>query len=308
MTIPSVTLTVIMMTMAGADPPREDRCVRYTANLSDSSVAAHDCVSGEFLGQFVEPGANGLHGATGLAVSSAGDVFVASSQTHAVLRYNADGEFLGEFARTPELVGPFSLIFGPDNDLYVSSSQTKNVLRFDGETGKLHGVAAEGGGLEMPIGLAFDAEGLLYVANARGNNVLRFNPEDGSCLGVAAEHKDLRFPSDVVFDAEGRMFVSSPFNGRVFSFDPKTGRSEGVVCQLPEGSVPMGLGFDSNGALLVGDFGAGRLYRAKAGEEPKLITEEGFDGPENFGCRQHNGVQTPPASMKPNPQTPKLPE
>lgn len=54
------------------------------------------------------------------------DLLVSSSATDNVLRYDAAGTFVGEFASGGGLDTPTGLDFGPDGNLYVCSQDTKS--------------------------------------------------------------------------------------------------------------------------------------------------------------------------------------
>ena len=74
----------------------------------------------------------------GTSVSYAQDLFVSSSQTDEILRYDGEtGEFIEAFVTEGSggLDDPTALVLGPDNNLYVLSRQTNEVLRYDGDTG-----------------------------------------------------------------------------------------------------------------------------------------------------------------------------
>ena len=73
-----------------------------------------------------------------LAAPARADLLVASSETDAVLRYDAaSGAFRGSFvaAGAGGLDQPRGIAVGPDGELYVASFMTDEVLRYDGATG-----------------------------------------------------------------------------------------------------------------------------------------------------------------------------
>lgn len=271
---------------------RQERRLRsgdiVVANLRSSSVAWFEGRTGAYLGAFVEPGAGGLQGATGVAFGPDGDLYVGSSRNHRVLRFDGEtGEPRGTFVDGGALETPFSLVFGPDGDLYVSCGTGNRVLRYDGRTGELRGVAAEGDGLVQPIGLAFGpGDRLLYVVNSAGRNIMRFDPATGQSRGVFTADS-LRFPSDLAFGPDGDLYVSNAASGTVVRFDGGTGELVGVAARLPgPGGAPMGLAVLPHGGLVIGDFGRDRLYRVGApGSEPVLLSDDGLAGPENLAIR-----------------------
>lgn len=274
--------------VTGQDEARANPCPRpgdiFVTNLQTNDVAWFEGRTGEYRGAFVQPGAGGLQGGTGLAFGPDGDLYVSSSQNHRILRYDGTtGEPAGIFVADDELRSPFSLIFGPDGDLYVSSGTGHRVLRYDGGSGDFIGVAAQGDGLQQPIGLAFGPDGMLYVINSVGRNVMRFDPTSGQSRGVFATDS-LRFPSDLAFGPDGDLYVTSAASSTVVRFDGSTGAFIEIYARLPgKGGVPVGIRFEPEGAMLVTDFGRGRLYRAETGgAQPHLLSDDGLARPENL--------------------------
>jgi sugar lactone lactonase YvrE len=251
------------------------------ANLNDGSVARFDGGTGAFAGYLVAPGAGGLAGATGVTFGPDGHLYVGSSRTNQVLRYDGrTGAFRDAFVDAGELAAPFSLIFGPDADLYVSSATRNEVLRFDGDTGAFLGIAAADSTLGTPIGLRFGPDGLLYVANAVGASVDRYDAATGSLVDRFAT--GVPFASDLDFGPDGDLYVSSAAAFAVLRFD-RTGAFADTVVVLPDRGVPVGLAFAADGRLFIGDFTGGRLYVLEPGaDEATLLASEGLDGPENL--------------------------
>ena len=88
------------------------------------------------------------------------NLYVASSQTNQVLRYDGQtGAFLDVFvqAGAQGLQFPVGLAFGPDGHLYVGSFGNDRILRYDGVTGAALGIAANIGamGLDGPLFIEF---------------------------------------------------------------------------------------------------------------------------------------------------------
>lgn len=252
------------------------------ANLSDHSVSVFDGESGAYRGPAFEPGAGGLLHATGIAFGPDGALYVGSSGSGQVLRYDgATGEFLDAFVSGGPLERPFSLVFGPGGDLFVSSGAT--VLRFAPD-GTFVGHAARDSSLQQPIGLAFGADGLLYVVNPSARSVARFDPDSGDLVDSFVSDS-LAFPSDVAFGPDGDLYVSNAAASRVVRFDGQTGAFGSVAATLPAGGVPMGIAFRGD-RLVVGDFGRGRLFFVDAdGSGAREVASEGLHQPENLAVR-----------------------
>lgn len=254
------------------------------ANIADHSVSVFDGESGAFRGLAFEPGAGGLRNPTGVAFGPDGDLYVGSSGTSAILRYDgATGEFREVFASGAPLERPFSLIFGPGGELFVSSGAS--VLRY-GADRSFRGYAARDASLEQPIGLALGTDGLLYVVNSTAPAISRFDPRTGELVDAFVTDS-LSFPSDIAIGPDGALYVSNASAHRVVRFDRSSGEFDAVVATLPDGGVPMGLAF-SGPKLIIGDFGQGRLYFLDPVDPtagPREVAREGLLRPENVAVR-----------------------
>lgn len=122
----------------------EDRVVRISFAVDPPAV----------LGDFVSAGSGGLDGPSDLTFGPGGDLYVASNDAQAVLRFDGDtGAALGVFA---DPIGTstdgMKPVFGPDGRLYVNLTTSGQIERFDGATGAAQGVfvATGSGGLAEP--------------------------------------------------------------------------------------------------------------------------------------------------------------
>ena len=85
------------------------------------TVRAYDTDTQQFLGNLVAPRSGGLNTPDGMDFGPDGNLYVSSSGSNAVLKFDGeDGTFLGPFA-TERLNMPGNLKFGPDGLLYVAN-------------------------------------------------------------------------------------------------------------------------------------------------------------------------------------------
>ena len=155
---------------AGLDGPEDitqgpDGLLYLTAQ--SNQVLRIDPTNGGVVDAFVEDDPDtpedetgGLAWAHQLRFGPDGNLYVASSQTNQILRYDGQtGAFMDVFVRAgaqgPQF--PVGLAFGPDGHLYVGSFGNDSILRYDGVTGKPLGLVANIGamGLDGPLFIEF---------------------------------------------------------------------------------------------------------------------------------------------------------
>ena len=182
------------------------------AGFTTDSVSRYDGRTGEYVDTFIAPRSGGLKAPTAVRVGPLGLIYVSSSGTNQVLKYDpTTGAFLGVAASGSGLSAPDGIAFDAAGTLYVSSRSSDQVLAYNPATGTFLRVAAAGNTLSGPRGLAIDAAGNLEVASSGGGNVLKFRPTDGSFLGVATQAAAPGFT-----DPDTAKAQNDPFSGNVY--------------------------------------------------------------------------------------------
>jgi WD40 repeat protein len=202
----------------------------------------------KFLDHFVSSGSGGLARARSSVFGPDGNLYVASGDTNAILRYDPSGEFINAFVPSGSggLSKPLDVVFGPDGNLYVSSIGTNQVLSYNGSSGAFLGVVASG--LSGPVGLAFGSDGSLYIVNQGTNEVLRY---DNAVLTsfVTAGSGGLNNPFKAVFGPDGNLYVSSQNSGQILRYNAQTGAFIDVFATTGSAPGPIWLAFGTDGYL-----------------------------------------------------------
>ncbi len=209
----------------------------------------------------VDSDEGGLWSPRGMVFGPDGNLYVSSSDTDSVLRYDGTtGTFIDEFvsAGSGGLDYPRDLTFH-DGDLFVSSDLTNSVLRYDGATGAFSNefVTSGSGGLEKPRGLLFGSNNDLYVASAGEDDaILRYDATTGAFLNefISSGDSGLNNPTRMAFGPDGNFYVSSPnvTSNSVLRYDPSGSFMDTFVSPGSGGlDGPTGLLF-RDGRLLVG--------------------------------------------------------
>ncbi|MFJ7509721.1 hypothetical protein ACIQW7_09705 [Peribacillus simplex] len=224
----------------------------YIGDGSDDTVKTFDAETGRFLGSFVAPGSNGLHGPRGLLFDHVGNLLVTNQnvgqpQNGNVLKFNGQtGAFLGELVQSNAPGAPFAprgIVLSKQNILFVADMGDVDLpgeLRtYNGTTGVFLGNLNHSGfsGQFHPRAVVIGPDHLLYVSvrnipQPEGGSVLRFNPKTGEFLGVFIESNtvnDLNRPEGLVFGPDGNLYITSfrrdaSDTDKILIFDGDTGK------------------------------------------------------------------------------------
>jgi len=198
-------------------------------NGAAAKVARFDPATGNYLGDFVTTADNGGMGrAAGLAFGPDGNLYVASTDTGEVLRFDGTtGAYIDVFVSSGTLNSPEGLVFGQDGNLYVGGYNDNAVYKFDGSTGALifQFDPTDTAKLKTPEDMTFGPDGNLYVASDDGSKVVRYNPNTGAYIDdfVASGDGGLQFAQGLRFGPDGNLYVGSFGTDSILRYDGTTG-------------------------------------------------------------------------------------
>jgi sugar lactone lactonase YvrE len=237
----------------------------------------------------------------GLAIDSAGNVYISDTLNNRVRKVGANGAIStvagtgesgysgdGKPGREARLNLPTGLAIGFGDTLFIADTGN-NVIRQLGPDGTIHTVAGTGAAgyrgeagqavdavLHAPGGLAFDSEGNLYIADTLNQRVRRVDVtgqiETVAGTGVAGYVGDghpgtiaeLNLATNPLEGIGQGLAVDS--RGNVFVADALNGRVRridvrGVISTIALMKTPLGVAVDVQGLVYVADAGDNRVRR-----------------------------------------------
>jgi sugar lactone lactonase YvrE len=237
----------------------------------------------------------------GLAVDSAGNVYIADTLNNRVRRVDADGTittvagtgaagYAGDGRPGPEanLNLPTGLAIGFSDTVFIADTGN-NVIRLLGSDGAIHTVAGTGEAgyrgeagsaidavLHAPGGLAFDSEGNLYIADTLNQRVRRIDVngqiQTVAGTGVAgfmgdgrpAIYAELNLATNPLEGIGQGLAVDS--RGDLFIADALNRRVrrldlKGTISTIVQMKTPLGLAIDGQGVVYVADADDNRVRR-----------------------------------------------
>jgi trimeric autotransporter adhesin len=212
----------------------------------------------------------------GMALDSAGNLFVADRDANVVRRISTTGSIS---TVATGLNGPFAVAVDNAGVLYVADTGNDRIVKVAGD-GTLTTVAGFGT-LNRPEGVAVDASGTVYIADTFNGRIKRI-ASNGALVTVAgtgstgiysgdngpAEDAGLSLPTDITFDRQGNLYIADFGNGKIRMvangiISTALGRSNGtpIMEGEPGASVrlegPTGVAVDSYGTIFFAEGGIG---------------------------------------------------
>lgn len=214
---------------------------------------------------------------TGIALGTAGEIYVADSNLGFVARLNSKGEGIGVIG-LGELHRPVGVAFDAATQrLYVADTQDHDIKVFDEEGRLLHTLGRRGekpGEFNFPTYIAL-AKGELYVADTMNARVQVLDAETGDPRRVIGERGinvgNLARPKGVSVDSEGNVYIVESYYDYLLVFNNKgeflmpiggTGQEVGNFY------LPSGVWIDESNRIFVADVFNGRvsLFQFLGGE------------------------------------------
>ncbi len=260
---------------------RGRRGAMWVANSADTAIFEFEPDSLRVSGAPEPEGwIGGLRNPTGMALDSAGDLWVVGDASDTITMVTAAQRAAG--ARPPKLMtlsdtgiqNAVSLAVAPNGTLWISSQTslrgyTSAQLAAGGAQNAAIVIAIGGASDAQTIGMAFDSAGNAWVADCEANTLLRFtaaqlavngSPTPVQTIRAAGAPGSLVCPSDIAYDRNGNLWVLNFYGPSIAEFSSSQLKSSGApipqrMLTLAAQSLPWGMAFDRQGALWVGDYG-----------------------------------------------------
>ena len=215
-------------------------------DLSEPPVTCFEGGHGTGKGQFNNP--------HGLALDTAGNIFVADTDNGRIEKFSPNGIFITSIGS----VDPNGIAIDRAGNIYVAEIGSKHRVQKLGPDGTF--IATWAPGLYGPRKIAIGPDDSIYVVDSGGNRIVKFSP-DGQVLaswgsGGRGDGQFIGLSSVAVDPINNKVYIADPINSRIQVFD-----SDGKF--LAKWSVPewgQTLGYED----LAIDSQRGRLYASSA--------------------------------------------
>ena len=214
---------------------------------SNQPITAFEGGRGSGKGQFENP--------RGIAIDSAGNIFVADTGNGRVQKFSPNGAFVTSIR---QFEAPNGIAIDRAGNIYVAEIGSKHRVQKLGPDGTF--VAAWAPALYGPRRIAIGPDNSIYVVDSGRNRIVKLGPDGQVLASWGSEGSgdgQFRALSSVAVDpTTNKVYVADPVNSRIQVFD-----SNGKLLtkwSIPEWAKP--LGFED----LAVDPDRGRLYASSA--------------------------------------------
>jgi Bacterial Ig-like domain (group 3)/NHL repeat/IPT/TIG domain len=263
----TITVTVAAQPAGAVQTVPISLTVNYAQSTTLPGAGIINTVAGQGPGGYTGDGELGIYAEldspTGVAVDSAGNIYIADQTNNRVRKltvstgaittvagdgiqgYNGDGIP----AIYAELYAPSGVALDSAGNIYIADEENERIRKVNASTGIISTVAGNGtagynndgipatsANLYFPTGVAVDSAGNIYIADWENDRIREVNASTGNIStvagngtrgfsgdGAAATSAELNFPSAVTVDSAGNIYVTDFYNVRVRKVTVSTG-------------------------------------------------------------------------------------
>ena len=264
---------------ATVSPPSAYADIVYVSNVGTETIEAFDLATGGDLGAFAS---TDLHGTSGLAFDSSGNLYVANPDNNTIAKFTPSG--VGSIFASTNLSSPAGIAFDGAGNMYVSNFSSNTITKI-----APNGVSSVFADTDMsnPWGLAFDTAGNLYAANWGNGTITKFTPGG---VGSVFASTELVQPIGLAFDSAGNLYAAFDNSNTIEKFTPAGTASVFANTGL---SGPEGLAFGSAGNLYVVNDASNTIDMFTPGGVGSVFADTGMNQPQFIAIEP---TSSPPSS------------
>ena len=231
----------------------------YVNSRGTHSIKKYD-QGGNYLEDFISPGAGGLSNPEDILFHPDGSVLITGLSNQFIKRYNGiTGDYIGNFSSGYNLAGPSKMSIGPDSLIYVTQwGETQNkVVRFN-----LNGAFVDeftSIGAPKGLGHLWDENKNFYVAlfGTGGSGTVHKFDSLGNDMGTFINSSVLNGPTSIWRNVLGEWLVEDWLAGKVLRYSA----AGDYIDEFTTGMTnPEGIAFLPDGKMLIGDWGEDAVH------------------------------------------------
>jgi len=247
-----------------------------TLSIGDQTLTITQAGSTYFPAQYLTTlVSSGLSQPAGIALSGAGDVFIADTGNNAVKKWNAATNGLTTLVSTG-LNAPYSVALDAAGNVYIADKGNNAVKEWIAASSNVTTLVSSG--LYAPSGVALDVQGNVYIADGTNGVVYEWTVADSNVVTLPA----MAVPSictapGLAVDLVGNVFSDNTCNRTVN--EVPVGSSNSTYLFAPGFALPAGMAVDGSGNLFVADATDDWIWEWSAATGATIHPASGFNQP-----------------------------
>lgn len=206
--------------------------------------------------------AESLHQPHGIVIDSGGNVFVADTYNHRIVKYSSSGKLLLKWGTYGSKDGGFNFPHGiaidSADNIYVADSDNERIQKFDNNGNfllKWGGTEGNGiGQFKHPRGVAVDKNGYVYVADTDNNRVQKFTSIGDYVTQFTGIGSTL---AGLAVDDQGYIYVASYGSDEIIKLDAQ-GK---VITSWKSYNYPYGVTIGPDNNVYVAKWGSNSVVK-----------------------------------------------
>ncbi|MFP5229052.1 MAG: hypothetical protein ACLGXA_15655 [Acidobacteriota bacterium] len=173
-----------------------------------------------------------LSGGSGVAVDSAGNVWVANHSSSSITELSTQGTFSSY--TDANLQSPNGIAIDGSGNIWTTSAGNNKLNTFNPGSHTFTSSSSSGlGGLNTPVGIAAESSGKIWVSNQSGNSLSEFNADGTAVSGSPFANGGLQGPYGIATDGYGNIWAANLAGGSGNSISELSGADGSAVGGSP---------------------------------------------------------------------------
>jgi sugar lactone lactonase YvrE len=219
---------------------------------------------------------NGLSQPRGVAVDSAGNVFIADSGNNAVKEWFQTNGSMTTLVSS-DLNNPFSVAVDSSGNVYIADRSDNTILEWMVTNGEVRTLVSTG--LYAPSGVAVDAAGNVYIADGHDEVIFEWSVTNGNLVTLSSLPTPyICSPPSVAVDRAGNVFFDDTCNDGVLVWSVTNHTVSAAAAAAFY--LPAGVAVDGSDNVYIADQADDWIWKASAANNSTSVLVAGFNRPD----------------------------
>lgn len=217
----------------------------------------------------------GLNKPTGVAIDSAGNVYIADGDNNAIKKWTRSDNTVTTLVSSG-LNYPRGLAVDSAGNVYIADYSNHAIKKWMAASGAV--ITLVSSGLALPAGVGVDSAGNVYIADTLNNELKKWTAANNTVTTLIPWSEGLDRPHGLAVDRAGNVYIADTQNGVIRKWTAANGQlSLAVPLQF---SQPFGVTVDGSGNLYMTGLGSTMRKWTAANNTVTTFVSSGLNYPE----------------------------